>query len=121
MFLPCIGNLVMNASTSAAHCTAKQPVLACWQLRLLDLAETDACETGVLERLLVKHLSRKPCKQPCNQPCAATHIAVMCCRTISLADRLTMLPLLYSILDYDRNAATYEKYDKISAWELFQR
>ena len=43
------------------------------------------------------------------------------CRSISLADRLTMLPLLYSILDYDRSPASYERYDKMSAWELFQR
>ena len=48
---------------------------------------------------------------------------VLCipCRSIPLADRLTMLPLLYSILDYDRTSATYEQYDKMSAWELFQR
>lgn len=32
-----------------------------------------------------------------------------------------MLPLLYSILDYDRSPETYEQYDKMSAWELFQR
>lgn len=42
-------------------------------------------------------------------------------RTIPLADRLTMLPLLYSILDYDRSPATFEMYDKMSAWDLFQR
>ncbi|KAL3155415.1 hypothetical protein ABBQ38_010971 [Trebouxia sp. C0009 RCD-2024] len=42
-------------------------------------------------------------------------------RSIPLADRLTMLPLLYSILDYDRSPASYEQYDKMSAWDLFQR
>ena len=32
-----------------------------------------------------------------------------------------MLPLLYSILDYDRSPASFERYDKMSAWDLFQR
>ena len=43
------------------------------------------------------------------------------CRAIPLTDRLTMLPLLYSILDYDRSPASFERYDKMSAWDLFQR
>ena len=45
----------------------------------------------------------------------------VCCRAIPLTDRLTMLPLLYSILDYDRSPASFERYDKMSAWDLFQR
>eukprot|EP00884_Botryococcus_braunii_P022563 jgi/Botrbrau1/8991/Bobra.0148s0094.2 len=41
-------------------------------------------------------------------------------RTLSLADRATMVPLLYSILDYDATPSTYERYDRMSAFELFQ-
>ena len=63
-------------------------------------------------------------------PCTYSEVLVMLpkhvrlilwCRAIPLTDRLTMLPLLYSILDYDRSPASFERYDKMSAWDLFQR
>ena len=43
------------------------------------------------------------------------------CRDIPLADRATMLPFLYSVLDYDRDSKTYESYDRMTAKELFDR
>ena len=43
------------------------------------------------------------------------------CRNLSLADRATMVPLLYSIIDFDSTPKTYERYDRMSARELFQK
>ncbi|KAK9843730.1 hypothetical protein WJX81_003891 [Elliptochloris bilobata] len=40
-------------------------------------------------------------------------------RNLSLADRATMLPLLYSIVDFDSSSETYERYDRMTARELF--
>lgn len=40
---------------------------------------------------------------------------------ISLADRLTMLPWLAAIADFDSSEETYMEYDKMSARELFRR
>jgi uncharacterized protein with NAD-binding domain and iron-sulfur cluster len=42
-------------------------------------------------------------------------------RKLPLVDRLTMLPLLYSIVDYDSDEATYRRYDAMSARELFRQ
>jgi uncharacterized protein with NAD-binding domain and iron-sulfur cluster len=41
--------------------------------------------------------------------------------TIPLSDRLTMLPWLAAIADYDASPQVYEEYDKMSARELFKR
>lgn len=38
-----------------------------------------------------------------------------------MADRATMVPLLYAVLDYDSDPETYARYDRMSALELFQR
>ena len=43
------------------------------------------------------------------------------CRSLSLADRATMVPLLYSIIDFDSSPQTYARYDAMSARELFQQ
>jgi len=40
---------------------------------------------------------------------------------IPVADRVTMLGLLYAMLDYTRDEATFEKYDRMTAHELFLR
>ena len=42
-------------------------------------------------------------------------------RQLPLADRATMVPLLYSVLDFQASPDTYERYDRMSARELFQR
>ncbi|MEW5300652.1 MAG: hypothetical protein WDW36_003566 [Sanguina aurantia] len=40
--------------------------------------------------------------------------------SLPLADRMTMLPFLASFVDFDSSEATYVKYDKMSAYELFK-
>ena len=32
-----------------------------------------------------------------------------------------MLPWLYSVLDYDATASSYDRYDKMSARDMFER
>ena len=46
---------------------------------------------------------------------------VCLCRTLPLAERVTMLPWLYSVLDYDATASSYDRYDKMSARDMFER
>lgn len=41
-------------------------------------------------------------------------------RRLPLTERLTMLPWLYATLDFDATPATYEKYDKMSARDMFR-
>mmetsp|Transcript_13605 Transcript_13605/g.49465 ORF Transcript_13605/g.49465 Transcript_13605/m.49465 type:complete len:454 (-) Transcript_13605:248-1609(-) len=41
-------------------------------------------------------------------------------RQLPLQDLVTMLPLFGAILDYDKDEETYQKYDKMSARELFR-
>ena len=43
------------------------------------------------------------------------------CRNLSLGNRATMVPLLYSIIDFDSSPETYARYDAMSARELFQQ
>ena len=43
------------------------------------------------------------------------------CRSLSLLDRLTMLPFIAAFIDFDSSEETFEKYDKMSAYELFQK
>ena len=43
------------------------------------------------------------------------------CRRLSLADRATMVPLLAALVDYDSSPATYQRYDQMTALELFQK
>ena len=38
-----------------------------------------------------------------------------------MADRLTMMPLFQAMLDFDSSPETYEKYDRMSALELFKQ
>eukprot|EP00798_Chlamydomonas_sp_ICE-L_P018499 gene18499-24997_t len=40
--------------------------------------------------------------------------------SLSLADRMTMLPFLATFVDFNSSQETFEKYDKMSAWELFK-
>ena len=40
--------------------------------------------------------------------------------SLPLADRLTALPLIAALLEYAADDATYEAYDRISAYELFR-
>ncbi|GAX73691.1 hypothetical protein CEUSTIGMA_g1142.t1 [Chlamydomonas eustigma] len=40
--------------------------------------------------------------------------------SLSLEDRLTMLPFLTTFIDFKSSEATYERYDKMSAYELFK-
>ena len=47
--------------------------------------------------------------------------ALLLRRQLPLADRATMVPLLYSVLDFQASPTTYERYDRMSARELFQR
>ena len=42
-------------------------------------------------------------------------------RRLSLADRATMVPLLGALLDYDATPEAYERYDRMTALELFQK
>jgi uncharacterized protein with NAD-binding domain and iron-sulfur cluster len=41
-------------------------------------------------------------------------------RRLPLADRLSALPLLYSLIDFDNTAAAWKRYDAITARELFK-
>lgn len=41
--------------------------------------------------------------------------------SLPLADRASMIPLLYAIIDFERDPETYDAYDKMSARELFRR
>ena len=43
------------------------------------------------------------------------------CRTLSLADRATMVPVLGAVLDFDASPENFQRYDQMSAKELFQR
>ena len=38
-----------------------------------------------------------------------------------MADRLTMVPLLGALLDYDSDPDTYARYDAMTARELFRQ
>ena len=38
-----------------------------------------------------------------------------------MADRLTMMPLFQAMLDFDSTPETYERYDRMSALELFKQ
>lgn len=38
-----------------------------------------------------------------------------------MADRLTMIPLLGALLDYDSDPETYARYDAMTARELFRQ
>ncbi len=42
-------------------------------------------------------------------------------RSLPVADRLTMMPLFQAMLDFDSSPATYERYDRMSALELFKQ
>lgn len=42
-------------------------------------------------------------------------------RDLSLADRATMVPLLRSVFDYGSTPETYQRYDKMTAKELFRQ
>ena len=42
-------------------------------------------------------------------------------RRLSLADRATMVPLLAAVVDFDSSQETYERYDSMTALELFQK
>lgn len=42
-------------------------------------------------------------------------------RSLSLADRATMVPLLAAVVDYDATPETYRRYDSMTALELFQK
>lgn len=41
--------------------------------------------------------------------------------SLPLADRASMIPLLYAVIDFERNEKTYLEYDKMTARELFRR
>ena len=41
--------------------------------------------------------------------------------TISIPDRLTMFNMLYPVIDFDSDKDTYEKYDTMSAYDLFRQ
>ncbi|CAM9879016.1 unnamed protein product, partial [Ascophyllum nodosum] len=41
--------------------------------------------------------------------------------SLPFADRASMIPLLYAILDFERDEETYREYDKMTARELFRR
>ena len=42
-------------------------------------------------------------------------------RSLPVADRLTMMPLFQAMLDFDSSPETYERYDRMSALELFKQ
>ncbi len=42
-------------------------------------------------------------------------------RRLPVADRLTMIPLLGALLDYDSDPETYARYDSMTARELFRQ
>lgn len=41
--------------------------------------------------------------------------------SLPLADRASMIPLLYAVIDFERDEETYREYDKMTARELFRR
>jgi uncharacterized protein with NAD-binding domain and iron-sulfur cluster len=41
-------------------------------------------------------------------------------RRLPLAERFTMLPWLYSVIDFDTTPESYERYDKMSALDMFR-
>ncbi|CAN0554557.1 unnamed protein product, partial [Laminaria digitata] len=41
--------------------------------------------------------------------------------SLPLADRASMIPLLYAIIDFERDERTYREYDKMTARELFRK
>lgn len=41
--------------------------------------------------------------------------------SLPLADRASMIPLLYAVIDVERDEKTYREYDKMTARELFRR
>lgn len=41
--------------------------------------------------------------------------------SLPLADRASMIPLLYAVLDVERDERTYREYDRMTARELFRR
>ena len=43
------------------------------------------------------------------------------CRTLTLADRFTMIPWLFASLDFESSAETYEAYDSMSALDMFRK
>lgn len=49
------------------------------------------------------------------------HLFCRVCRTLSLADRATMVPVLGAVLDFDASPENFQRYDQMSAKELFQR
>ena len=42
------------------------------------------------------------------------------CRTLPLSERLTMIPWLFSVLDYESTPETYSRYDNMSAMDMFK-
>ncbi len=42
-------------------------------------------------------------------------------KRLPLSDRLSALPLLYSLIDFDNSPAAWERYDKVTARELFKQ
>jgi hypothetical protein len=48
-------------------------------------------------------------------------ISVLQRRRLPVADRLTMVPLLGALLDYDSDPDTYARYDAMTARELFRQ
>lgn len=42
-------------------------------------------------------------------------------RSLPVADRLTMVPLFKALLDFDSSPEVYERYDRMSARELFRQ
>ena len=56
------------------------------------------------------------------QKCAVfPYPALLQRRRLSLADRATMVPLLAAVIDFDADPETYERYDSMTALELFQK
>lgn len=41
--------------------------------------------------------------------------------SLPLADRASMIPLLYAVVDFERDEDTYREYDTMTARELFRR
>ena len=52
---------------------------------------------------------------------ALAHVLYLLSRRLPVADRLTMVPLLGALLDYDSDSATYARYDAMTARELFRQ
>ena len=65
-----------------------------------------------LQMTAVPSLGQHPCVRKAE---GALH------RQLPLADRATMVPLLYAVLDFEASPSTYERYDRMSALELFTR